>query len=378
MVFCIVLMGGAYAAESIVKMYSEEAAPDGSRFKNTDEGEAAALLDVKGGKFVGLVIPSWYDPPTSTVILVYKWDKDYKTTLSKKPIYTDKLDDLSNTGWVDPGEKDFRVDFERAFAEGKYLLVFRKSAHRPLHIPTHAAYADSVAYFNGSVYENVSYRISCIVDPDAELNEEPNLKIEESEFVIAAYGDGGSTDGESYFSVANYDSVGQKVSVTEGKFVGFVINSLFLQEGHAEINFKVFEWKGNYADTVKEEPIYYTAIEAETGGPGDHPDYRIDFGKAFAEGEYLVLFESEDGLCLWSHGKKAGITSFMDGQEYTHGTFKLSYIVDIYAELDTEPETEIPTEPETNVPTGDNTLSVIIACIMVVGLAVSVRRKAVA
>jgi major membrane immunogen (membrane-anchored lipoprotein) len=52
-VLCAVSYLGICASESIVKMHIDDPAPDGSRFKNTDEGVVAVMLDVKGGKFVG-------------------------------------------------------------------------------------------------------------------------------------------------------------------------------------------------------------------------------------------------------------------------------------------------------------------------------------
>lgn len=375
-VLCVVSYLGIYASESIVKMHSADPAPDGSRFKNTDEGVVAVSLDVKGGKFVGLIIPSWYDPPTSTSIMLYKWDTDYQTTVSKMPIFSDLIEDLSDSGWVNPGEKDFRVNFERAFAEGKYLLVFRKNTDHALHIPTHAAYKDSVAYFNGELYENVSYRVSSIIDSDAELNEEPNVKFYDNEIIVAAYGVGASEDGESFFSVENYESVSHKFTVSGGKFTGFLFHSLFLQSGHAEFEFKIFRWMGSYADTVKENPIYINNFEAVSDGPSDHRDLKIFFERAYAEGDYLVQVICNDSFNLWSHAPKEGVTTYMNDEAYEYGTLKLSYVADKYAALDERPiEANPPTEPETNVPTGDYMQNIIVACVVVALLSVIVRRK---
>lgn len=342
----------ALAAETVVKMYNEAAAGDESRFKNTDEGTVAVQLNVKGGKFVGLEIPSWYNAPSSTALILFKWDTDYNTTIKKDPIFTDVIEDMESSGWIDPGQNDFTVKFDRAFAEGKYLLVYRKHARYPLHIPTHSAFEDSVAYFEGKVYENVSYRISCIVDPDAELNEAPNIKVELdiNEVIVPIYGTGASSDGLSYITVSTYESVAQKFTVANGKLTGFVINDLFVESGYAEIELYVYKWKDNYDETVKTTPIYANKFNAETGGAGSYEDFVMKFERAYAEGDYLVKIVSTDSVNLWAHALKGGVTGFIDGEEYLDGTLKLSYLVNSSAELDERPF-EMPTPEPTQEPT---------------------------
>jgi len=356
LLLCLASFGGIHAEESLIKMYSDEEAPDGSRFKNTGEGIVAVRLNVKGGKFVGLVVPSWYAAPMSTALILYKWDTDYRTTISGSPIFSDMIEDSVSQGWVNPGEADFTVDFDRAFAEGEYLLVYYRLSGNPLHIPTHAAHSDSVAYFEQEVYENVSYRINCIVDPAAELNEEPNTNIDSQEVIIAAYGNGASADGLSYIQVGNYASVAHKFSVKNGKFTGIVFNDLFLETGYGEIELKVYKWKDDYDTTTSQTPIYHNVIEAESGGPGQYEHFYVRFDRAYALGDYLVEISCYDGLNLWAHATKEGVTSYLDGDVYEEGTLKLDIIENLFAELDERPVyTPEPTETPEPTPTLETT-----------------------
>ncbi len=356
LILCLAPFEGLHAEQSVIKMYNDEAAPDGSRFKNTGEGIVAVRLNVKGGKFVGLVVPSWYAAPMSTALILYKWDTDYGTTISGSPIFSDMIEDSVSQGWVDPGEADFTVDFNRAFAEGEYLLVYYRLSGNPLHIPTHAAHPDSIAYFDQEVYENVSYRVSCIVDPAAELNEEPNNNIDSQEVIIAAYGNGPSADGLSYISVGNYASVAHKFTVKNGKFTGIVFNDLFLEAGYGEIELKVYKWKDDYNTTTSQTPIYHNIIEAESGGPGQYENFYVRFDRAYALGDYLIEISCYDGLNLWAHAIKEGVTSYLDGEVYEEGTLKIDIIENLFAELDERPVyTPEPTETPEPTPTVEST-----------------------
>lgn len=65
--------------------------------------------------------------------------------------------------------------------------------------------------------------------------------------------------------------------------------------------------------------------------------------------------------------------------EYDSGTKRMftgNYIITIDDSVE-EPETETlpPTEPETNAPTGDTALSIVVTCIIVIGLSVIFRRR---
>ena len=356
LILCLAPFEGLHAEQSVIKMYNDEAAPDGSRFKNTGEGIVAVRLNVKGGKFVGLVVPSWYAAPMSTALILYKWDTDYGTTISGSPIFSDMIEDSVSQGWVDPGEADFTVDFNRAFAEGEYLLVYYRLSGNPLHIPTHAAHPDSIAYFDQEVYENVSYRVSCIVDPAAELNEEPNNNIDSQEVIIAAYGNGPSADGLSYISVGNYASVAHKFTVKNGKFTGIVFNDLFLEAEYGEIELKVYKWKDDYNTTTSQTPIYHNIIEAESGGPGQYENFYVRFDRAYALGDYLIEISCYDGLNLWAHATKEGVTSYLDGEVYEEGTLKIDIIENLFAELDERPVyTPEPTETPEPTPTVEST-----------------------
>ncbi len=339
------------AAESKIDMFGAEAAKDGSRFKNTGEGTVAVQLNVTGGKFVGLVVPSWYSAPSSTIITLHKWDTDYTKTINSAPIFADLIVDDENTGWIDPGQHDFTVKFERAFAEGKYLLVYRKSEGEPLHIPTRSVNNNSVAYFNGTVYENVSYQVSCLIDAQAALNETPNIKVNPSNIVYPAYGTGASSDGESFLPAINYDTIGHYFKVTEGRLTGFVINSLFLDYETANIEIKVYKWKTDYTTTLKETPVFDKTFEATFNGV--YKDFKMEFERAYAEGEYLVIIYSEDGLKLWSHAQKDGVVTYLNDEPYEGGTIKVSYIANKDIELDERPvvaSTPEPTKEPTSTP----------------------------
>ena len=84
----------------------------------------------------------------STALILYKWDTDYWTTISGSPIFSDMIEDSVSQGWVNPVKQTSRLILTGLFAEGEYLLVYYRLSGNPLHIPTHAAHSDSVAYLS--------------------------------------------------------------------------------------------------------------------------------------------------------------------------------------------------------------------------------------
>ena len=187
-------------------------------------------------------------------------------------------------------------------------------------------------------------------------NEEPNTNIDSQEVIIAAYGNGASADGLSYIQVGNYASVAHKFSVKNGKFTGIVFNDLFLETGYGEIELKVYKWKDDYDTTTSQTPIYHNVIEAESGGPGQYEHFYVRFDRAYALGDYLVEISCYDGLNLWAHATKEGVTSYLDGDVYEEGTLKLDIIENLFAELDERPVyTPEPTETPEPTPTLETT-----------------------
>ena len=85
----------------------------------------------------------------------------------------------------------------------------------------------------------------------------------------------------------------------------------------------------------------------------------MQFGdRVYDKGDYLVLLSSYDDVNLWAHNLRDGVTSFMDGDVYEEGTYKMSYWVIEGAKLNEEPyikETPQPTDEPTKAPETEET-----------------------
>lgn len=339
----------ADAASQELNLYGSEAAPNGERYKKTTDGVVAGKVKISRGKFTGVVVPSWYMGKISFAVIIYKWDTDYAKTAASSPLFAEAFEADAPGAWVDPGQQDFIVKFDRAFAEGEYLVMYRHVSDGPLYIPLKSAYDTSESYLNGNVIENTSYQFTCVADPDAALNDTPNIKIQIDESIYGLYGDGASADGVSNINAADFESVADKfmVSPTQGLLTGFIINDLYVPNGMAEITLSLYKWNTDYKTTIASNAVYRNIYDGESAASGGYENLKMSFGEnAFAAGAYLVVLETTDSLNLWTHASKDGVTSYLDGEVYEGGTLKLSCIANEKAVLN-EKQAETPTPAAT-------------------------------
>lgn len=365
MFFASVLLPG-FAAETKIDLFGSEAAADGSRYKNTDEGWIGYKFNVSQGKLVGVVIPSWYDAPSSSVIILYRWNSDYNTSVQSGPIYTGVIED-NGSGWVDPGQRDHYVKFDRAFAEGDYLLVIQRKEDRALHVPTRSAFSGAIAFLEGDEIPNLSFQLSVLVDSAAQLNETPNITYQLGAFKKALYGAGASIDGKSNIMINEYDIVGHSFTVSGGSFTGFIINDIGVQNS-GKFQFNLYKWNTDYATSKAGTPVFsgeYTCQQEASG----FKNFEIVFDKALPQGQYLVTISSDDNIFFWTHNLRSGVTSYLDGTAYDSGTLKLSFMAD----PNIEPEVD---EPETQNPeTGDSSSVFVIFAVVAVLSLVGMKKK---
>ncbi len=340
----------SFAAEQQLNPYGSDAAE--KPYLKVTDGTLAMRVDVTGGNFTGLIIPSWYVGVFTLSIGVYKWDQSYEATIAAEPVYGGTIQGNSPGVWIDPGQQDFRVDFERAFPEGTYLVVFYHNSGDPLHIPLHSASDRAMCYVDGKEDPAITLRITCLTDPEAALNDTPNVKEPfMTDSAMNAYGDGAALDGTSYLSLNNYYTVAQRFTADKGLLTGMLINQLFLASDYAEIMLTLYKWDTDYETTLAGTEIFYGVFEAEKDPEDEtYHDFIMPFNRAFSQGDYLVVLESLDGVNLWAHAPKVGIETYLDDEPYEDGTLKLSYMVSYTAELNETPVLK-PTPAPTQVPT---------------------------
>lgn len=349
----------AVSAKETSKEYMNDNKIDvsGTPYVRTDSGIAGQKFTVSDGNFVGMVIPSWYVGNLDVYVVVYKWDTDYSTTIRSSALFVDLIKASSPGVWVDPGQQDFEIKFDRAFAPGDYLVTYMNYAD-PLYLPTVERMEGAVAFLDGKELEGVTYRTTVITDDEVTVNEEPNIKydgIVGGASIRALYGIGASSDGESYFPIFNFENVGVRFKVENERLTGFILNSLQIDSGFAEITVSLYRWNTDYTATKGEKAIFEKTYEIEDDGT--LANYQLDFdGYVFAEGEYLVVLESLDGIRLWAHAKKEGVAVYFDDDEYEFGTIKVSAITNISKEVNEPDPNATPTAaPETPTPSPTET-----------------------
>ncbi len=112
-----------------------------------------------------------------------------------------------------------------------------------------------------------------------------------------------------------------------GKLVGILLNDLFTFGSVTGI-LKIYKWNSDYISTTLQTPLsqFVIAVDA-TDRLTEH--YSVAFDKAYGEGMYLVVLRSTGGqMTLWTHKKCGGVTSYINGEEYEFGVFKLSAILE--------------------------------------------------
>lgn len=338
------------AKEQQIQIFTEtKVNVQGVPYVRTDTGIVGQRVTVSGGNFTGMVIPSWYYGILDFYVLVYRWAGDYAQTVQGKLLFCDRVQEDAYGMWIDPGQEDFEIDFDRAFAPGDYLIEYRFASNDPLYVPTLERVEGAAAYLNAQELEGVSYQMTLVVDDEAPLHEEPNVKyeVDTTKRMVGLYGIGASSDGLSNLPLSTVESVGQAFTVDSGKLTGFVINSLVIETELAEVTLKLYKWDTDYTTTVKRAPAFEKLYVLEPDPDRENYNCEMMFdGCTFAEGKYLVTLESLDGANLWTHAAKENVSAYVDGAEYSGGTFKLSYLVNDHAQVN-----ETPTQTGTTAPT---------------------------
>ncbi len=355
LVFCLAgTLPTVRAAETILPMGGEGDGPE--RYQTTEQSDLGVSFEIRDAKLTGVVIPSWYAGAVSAKLLLYRWDTDYRTTVEKSPIFTDIIEHPDNpaTSWIDPGMHDFRVDFGRAFSEGRYLLVYRAYLGTALYVPVKSEVEGITCYIDGDVYERQSgdstvrpsFLFSCILDPAAAADDTPNLRVPYAESIIPMYGSGAANDGSSYISVKDYDTVAQKFTVRENYMSGLVINDLFVESGEAKITVNVYAWNQNYDRTISGKPLI--SEQWNCAHADYYKAYTVFYEKGLPKGDYLITLQTADALNLWTHGPREDGATYLDGAATADFTVKLSYIQDA-----TVAEYVPPADTDVNTETGD-------------------------
>lgn len=171
------------------------------------------------------------------------------------------------------------------------------------------------------------------------------IPVSAAELTVGIFSSGASADGESKMDISSF-ALASKFKVTEGRFVGFLLNELYTVTTENQGTVKIYKWNTDYATTIAKQPIFNGIIENQvynsSANPATDNDYIIKFNRAYIEGEYLAVIQGEDSMFLWTHKVKDGVTSFIDGEVYVDGSFKMSYIVDNEAKVNESPiETSI-------------------------------------
>lgn len=157
--------------EQVVPTYGMGPNEDGTvNFQLMNYYSAGQKFTVKGGKFTGLVLDDAVveGDDAELTVWVYKWDTDYATTIGGTPQYYG----VSLLPMWDGGEHvDSYIRFDRAFAEGDYLVVLE--ADGPCSVWSHGLLDGVVTFFDEEEYTTATMKIAYIMDPEAELDERP-------------------------------------------------------------------------------------------------------------------------------------------------------------------------------------------------------------
>lgn len=155
--------------KTTVPAYGDGADTSGRADFWTQVATVATKYDITEGKFVGFVIhAARFDSATTTDPVkasIYKWNKDYATTVASQAILSLDLDGSNHVN----GE-DFVVDLAPyALAEGEYLIVLEGGA---MAIWAHNV-KEGVSTFieNGTPYTTGTLKMSYIADPSVAVNE---------------------------------------------------------------------------------------------------------------------------------------------------------------------------------------------------------------
>ncbi len=367
----------AAAETAVIWLFGTEgpAPADGSVKMSANTNVLATKFEVKDGNMVGFVLNDLsIDRGCKAILQIYSWNTDYDTTVSSQPLVR-KLVETEGTA---PKNETVNVPFDGVYGEGVYLATLR--ADGPMYLWTHQLLDGITCYRDGELYEYGTFKVSYLRDPDAAVSSsETDYDAGASislETVVPVYGMGATEDGRSNFNLQEFTSLGQKFTVKKGKFTGLLLDDAVMGEEETIVTVWVYQWDTDYTTTIAGTPKYYGVSAFPKWDGGEHVDSYIRFDRAFAEGEYLVVFQSENDCSLWAHGPLDGVLNFMDGEANPHSVMKIAYLADPEAELDERPvNTPIPggtPTPGVTIPeTADgisNSLSLILLMILSAGL----------
>ncbi len=323
---------------------------------NANSNEVASMFEVKNGKMVGFVLSSLSNNVAAKGILkIYKWDTNYAKTTSQKAVI--------QLGFNAPAVSeptDFRINFDGAYAEGKYLAVIK--AESALLIWTHHPLDGVSCFIDGSPYTTGSFKLQYVVDPakpakNSDKDFDSGLTVS-TVTTVPLFGSGAALDGAVNFQLYTYYCLATKFTNDRGKLVGLVLDDTRIEGDDGELTVWLYKWDTDYETTVKSVPCYYKVYTLPmTDEANPDVDRILEFDRAFAEGEYLALFETEDSMIsFWAHAPKEGVELYVDDEPYTDAedafmaTLKIAYLADPAAELDERP-VDYPTPEPSKEPT---------------------------
>ncbi len=139
--------------------------------KNTLSGEFAQKFTVPAGKtleeFIFIAAPTWSQADSSVDILLYKWNKDYDTTVSGTVLGTHHETNH-------PDNSDLVCKFGKSFAAGDYLVVMDKaSATNHIGTWTEKSIDGAVAFIDGVEASGWCARAKILVKTTYNLDDFP-------------------------------------------------------------------------------------------------------------------------------------------------------------------------------------------------------------
>lgn len=342
----------ASAAAEPVKLFGTEgpAPADGSINMSANMYIMGTRFEVKDGKMVGFQLDDLSTVgPVKGILRIYKWKEDYQKTTSEKPLVQQLIDVTATEAQFET----YVVNFDGVYAEGEYLATVQSEG--PMFLWTHQLLDGIHCYLNGTEYTYGTFKVSYLRDVSATVKSsdqdfDASVKIN-TEQVIPAYGMGANLDETINFQLFNYYNAATRFTVSEGKFLGIVLDDAVMMEDDTELVVWVYPWNQDYETTVAGTPKYYGSHLLPLHDGGDPVDTFVRFDRAFAEGEYLVVLEAMGPISVWSHGLKDGVSTYFDEKEWETATMKIGYIADASALLDERPvETPTPSPEPTATP----------------------------
>ncbi len=297
----------------------------------------ATKFDVTGGKMVGFYLDDLNtDAACQGRLRIYRWNQDYPTTVAGEPLIQKLVKVTDST--FDKIES-YPVPFDGAYEEGTYLAVLQSDG--PMFLWNHPKAEGITCYRNGEVYQSGTFKVSYL--RDASVTAHPSAKDMEkidsfsAVLAIPACGEGVSESGTLTYQLYSYNTVAQKITVANGRFVGLFINDAIVEYDDVHVTVTLYRWQEDYDTTLSGTPVYSKEHLVLLPEEGTYSSPRMMFGRAYAEGDYLVVLEA-DGMCaIWAHGPRDGIFCYADDDFVEGTTLQIGYLADPDAELDERP-----------------------------------------